>query len=292
MNTNLVVHQPLLSDSNLRELLQKAKYDLIDVDKAVKWKAYDNQLVLSGDRYYYKLYRKDRGSGYFFCKIREKLGEIYRNNFGIEWDVNTCVVDNMIYQIERREKLEVTDPLKITFCEIMQRWSRTLTKLERSLHLHEIVWSLPSELNIRTIKLMRDCVNDFGDYALTKNGDVVLLDDTDWFLAPIDKNGQWKRLQYSSYDCELDGEMYSFVPSNWSLYGNIAFELRKNERHNMWTLAKDIDHMKTDHDDIFSSREQMFNDNLSVLINPDTVKNLIAVDEDKISRNNRFYCIK
>ena len=281
----------LLQDQNLRSLLVKAKYDIHDIDNAVKWKSYDNQIVLRGENCYYKLYKKDYSVGYFFCLIREKLGEIYREKFGIKWEINTYVVDNTIYQIERREALEVATESKISFSDIMKNWSNTLSLLEKRIGLQDIVWSLPDELNIRKIKLVRDCVNDYKDYGLTRDGNVVLLDDTDWFLAPIDKSGNWVRLPYNVYNCELNGEMYGFAPSIWKHYGNISLEIRKNEKHNMWTLVKNMDLVANDNDSMMTSREQMLDDNISVLLDPSQNKSLIAFDEEELEVSSKFYLL-
>ena len=180
-----------------------------------KWKTYDNQVVVRSPNYYYKIYQNDRTAGTFFAKAREKLAEIYREDYGIYWEIRTFEdkETHTYFQIEQREPLEVCTPDKISYEDLFVDWSKTLEKLEKKLHFKELTYQLQEEIEgLKEVKLVRDCVNKFEDYAF-KNGHVILLDDSDWFIALIGKNNQWMRnVEFRTIPVMLDSQDYMFAP--------------------------------------------------------------------------------
>ena len=158
-----------------------------------KWKsnADNHQVVIRTNDYYYKVYETDYQSGLFLCEVREKLAEIYRS-WGLHWLIKTERRGNAIYQIEQRQKLPLADKNKISYKELLIDWSKTLVELESKLDLPKVKAQLKQKIpNLYQVKLVRDCVNKFEDYAIAPNGRIVLLDDADWFLALVDRDNNW-----------------------------------------------------------------------------------------------------
>lgn len=158
-----------------------------------KWKsdADNHQIVIRTPDYYYKVYETDYQSGMFTCEVREKLAQIYRS-WGIHWGVKTVRSGNALYQVEQRQALPVASADKILYKDLLIDWSKTLVELEQLLDLPKVKAQLkPKIKELAQIKLVRDCVNKYEDYAIAPNGRVVLLDDADWFLALVDKDNNW-----------------------------------------------------------------------------------------------------
>lgn len=167
--------------------------DSSETSSWTKWKsnADNHQVVIRTNNYYYKVYEVDYQSGLFLCEIREKLGQIYRE-WGLHWLVKTERRGNALYQIEQRQKLEVASKDKILYKDLLIDWSKTLIELESRLDLPKVKAQLKQKIpNLYQVKLVRDCVNKFEDYAIAPNGRIVLLDDADWFLALVDKDNNW-----------------------------------------------------------------------------------------------------
>lgn len=169
------------------------RIDYTESSQWTKWKsnADNHQVVIKTPNYYYKVYNVDFQSGLFLCEIREKLGEIYRS-WGLHWEVRTHLRDNGFIQIEQRQVLPVADKTKILYKDLLIDWSKTLLELEAALDLPKVGLQVKSAIKqLAQIKLVRDCVNKYEDYAIAPNGRVVLLDDADWFLALVDKANNW-----------------------------------------------------------------------------------------------------
>lgn len=166
----------------------------------VKWKSPDHQVVIQTPQYYYKLYEMVTDNDVFYFSVREQLADIYKQRYGIHWEIKTITDGNTQIQIEQREKLEViTDKSNIGFQQILLQWQDILEELEEKLLLPQLTRQMQEYIpNLDKIKLIRDCINKYPDYAI-KDNHIILLDDADWFLALIDKEGNWLEVEYNIY---------------------------------------------------------------------------------------------
>lgn len=189
----------------------------VSTDLWVKWKSQNSQIVLETPNYYFKIYNEDFSCGEFFCLIREKLGEIYREDYGILWNVKTFLYDNQCYQIEQREKLQVCNKDIMSFDDLMLNYKNNiLDKLEKKLLLPQITRQLQSSIpHLDSVKLIRECINKYEDYGITKSDKIVLLDDSDWFLALVDNEGRWIKSEFNVYDVLTPLKYRLFAPSNY-----------------------------------------------------------------------------
>ncbi len=202
-------------DSNLanRFITNIIEFEGKNPNNLYKWKDYDNQVVIRSDNYFYKIYQTTYTTQ-FFCAIREALAKIYREQFGLVWNTQTIYdkEKGSIYQIEQREKLEVCTPEKISYEDLFLDWSNTLELLEAELGLKEIELQLREYFpQMKRLKIVRDCVNKFEDYAF-KNGKIVLLDDADFFLAMVDKDGNWLNPTQNVINITYKGNDVLFAP--------------------------------------------------------------------------------
>ena len=237
-------------------------------DVWVKWKNYSNQVVIETPHYFYKIYNTDYTAGLFFSLVREKLAEIYRDEFHIKWDVITIKKENSIYQLEQREKLQVCNEDVIDYDDLMINWSNTLNRLEDKLILPKITKQLQDKIkNLYKIKLVRDCVNKYEDYAITKDGNIVLLDDADWFLALIDEDNNWISSEFNCYEILTNEGYKTFVPQNYyeviqdedELLSSIHIPINK------WIISQKNKQVKNEVLDFADKREQMLFNNIKVL---------------------------
>ena len=75
-------------------------------DGNIKFKSHDNQVVINGPEYFYKIYLKNSELDAFTKLIRKALGEIYEEEYGLHWKIQEQTIEHMSLQIEEREKVE------------------------------------------------------------------------------------------------------------------------------------------------------------------------------------------
>lgn len=157
----------------------------------VKWKSYNNQIVVGGKNHFYKIYEESKDSvGPFNSFVRNCLAKIYQD-LGIDWKIVTFERDGHIFDFEQRQPLDVFAPGDVAFTDVLLSFSKILDELEDMLEFDVILQQLKeydSFLGVQALKLLRFCVNKHIDYA-TFNGQVVLLDNADWMILLLDENG-------------------------------------------------------------------------------------------------------
>lgn len=160
--------------------------------KMTKIKNYEHQVVIESDDYYYKVYEDKKDIGVYKLEIRKRLAKIYQS-YGIHWKLLSFEKDNMIYTVEQRQKLKVCGD-EISCKQLLLGWKKTLDTLEKELRFKNIVMQIKDEYEelerLDSIKLIRECINKPDDYAYGPNNEIILLDDSDWFLTFVDKNGE------------------------------------------------------------------------------------------------------
>jgi hypothetical protein len=231
---------------------------------SVKWKDYEHQLVIGTKDYFYKVYTIDRHSGRFFEKIREKLAEIYREVFNIHWYVKTIENDGILYQVEQREILKVCSPEDLSFEELLLNWGKTLKILESKLKLKLIIKQIQETYpDVYDLKVIRDCINKFSDYAINRNNDIVLLDDSDWFLAMVDKDGNWlSKKPIIKNTISLVGESY-FAPLEIEPQ-NVPIKTILNEDITKWNIFTNEANLPS-LDLLESNEKRMLKENIKLL---------------------------
>ena len=236
-----------------------------------KWKNYANQVVIETPNYYFKLYEDDYLCGSFWSLIRSTLGEIYTKYFNILWDVNIIKQNSKIYTLERRQKLNVCIPNSILYADLLLNWSNTLKKLENELLLSEICQQLkPYIPELAELKLIRNCINKYADYAITEDNNIVLLDDSDWFIAMVDKNGKWLNSKFKGYNIISSLGETVFAPEGYFDKGSST---KHEEFANKWQIY--MENIKTTEIEgiLFDQREQMLKDNISLIFNQKLLPN-------------------
>lgn len=200
----------------------------------VKWKDYSNQVVIETERYFYKLYKMPADSGWFIAEARAILGELYRAR-GVHWEVTTIVDGSDIYQLEQREKLRVCDST-MDYGDILLSWNGIQQELEERMQLGLLTSQLKQHFpGLSCVKLIRDCANKFEDYAI-KDGQVYLLDDADWFLALVDKDGNWQSGMFDAYELEYPEGCFFTA---WDYYDRIENN-ELNVDINRWMVYKGL----------------------------------------------------
>ena len=232
-------------------------------DLWTKWKNYTNQVVIGTPNYYFKFYEDDYTSGTFFAEIRLKLAEIYREKFGIVWDVFKVEENGLVYTLERRQKLTVCEPSDISYADLLLNWSYTLQELEKRLLLPELCQQIqPYIPELAEVKLIRDCINKYKDYAITEDKNIVLLDDADWFLALVDKNGKWLRSKHRGYNVYTILGDTIFAPSKYFERVSVC---RADETENKWLIFMENENMEKIERTLFDWREQMLLNNIQLI---------------------------
>ena len=186
-----IVRESLNIDNALDVIGNYENNQELSQENPVKWKSYFNQVVVETEKFFYKIYEGDEADfGPFNSLIREKLANVY-SEMGIDWRVVTFIRDGNRYDFEQREKLKVATPADGSFAEILLSFSQVYDKVEESLEFNSILNQLKEFERFRDVcqlKLTRQCVNKYEDYAIF-NGQAVLLDDAEFYIAMVDKCG-------------------------------------------------------------------------------------------------------
>ena len=236
-------------------------------DLWVKWKNFSHQVVIETPNFFYKLYEEYNYEGFLNCKIREILAEIYKEN-GVFWNITTIQQGDKIYQIEQREKLQVCNEKLLSYEDLLLSWNKILLQIEEKLRLNKILPQLDVGSNIQMIKLIRDCVNKYEDYAL-KDGQVILLDDADWFLGLVDQEGNWVSSQYKSYEvATIFGVDFIFAPLDYKSrtyqdLTNLAYKL--NSPNNKWMLFPKLNHSNNLDTQLINEKDKLLNNTIKIL---------------------------
>ncbi len=166
-------------------------------DMLVKWKSYQNQIVVESDDFFYKIYeRPTRGLGSFNSLLRNCLAKIY-SDLGIYWRIISFEKDGQIFDFEQRQKLESSRDAFDNFGELLLSFSKILEKVENELGFSKVAETLRLHSDFKEldkIKLMRLCVNKFDDYAVYHN-QAILLDDADFYVVLVGANGEQIKLK-------------------------------------------------------------------------------------------------
>ena len=237
----------------------------LDPTKMVKWKTSEQQVVIRAKEYFYKIYKLQRPTDPFYEKVREYLGQIYEEEYGLHWKVKTLTLTDTgeKYQVEQREVLDIC-PDNMPFNQIFSDWRKTLDLLEKKLQLDKICVQLVDIFpKLYRVKLVRDCLNKSPDYGIDKNGNIILLDDSDWFLALVDKDGNWlEELADSVFIHTSYGE---FVFASQELNFNDV-EAKIGEHVTKWALYSKEEFPVENKDKFIDAREKMLQDNINFLV--------------------------
>ena len=162
-----------------------ASLENTDAEGFIKWKAYKHQVLFEGDDHFYKIYEESAtGAGPFYSLLRKTLADVY-SELGIEWNVISFERDGKIYDVEQRQKLKVATTDDGSFSDVFLSFSGILDEVEKRLEFDVILEQLKEKQEFRhltAIKLLRECVNKFEDYAILE-GQAILLDDAEFFIA-------------------------------------------------------------------------------------------------------------
>lgn len=199
------------------EILEKMKF--LDKDSHnYKFKIIANQVVVETPEYYYKIYIDYGDQGKYLLEIRRKLAEIYES-YGVHWKILYSYCDNRVITIEQREKLKLCD-YDITCKQLLLIWKKTIDKLVTLLKFNDILLQLkeksgiPELLEVDKILILKESLIKPEDYAYAPNGNVILLDDTDFFLVLAKNNGELVSIKNLNLDIMTTCGKMSFCSQN------------------------------------------------------------------------------
>ena len=228
-----------------------------------KWKNFVNQVVIETPNFYFKLYEDFYNTGCFLYEIRRNLAEIYQEKFNILWEINKVEANGKIYTFEKRQKLTVCTPNCMTYADLLLNWSHTLQELEKRLLLKEICEQLkPNIPCLAEIKLIRDCINKYADYAITEQNEIILLDDADWFLALVDKDGKWLSSRHRGYNIVSGLGETIFAPIDYFKENSIT---EIDELKNKWQIFVENENMDRLDSKLRDWREEMLMNNIQLI---------------------------
>lgn len=240
---------------------------------STKWKCSQNQAVFQTQNYFYKIYKNSYMED-FFIYIRQQLGKIYRQKYNIQWQIVLIKTPDSIFQIQKREKLKIASKDIISMQQLIKNWGNILKQLQKRLKLDLICKQLRQYQNFKDISqllLIRDCANNYNDYAILQNGQIILLDDTSFFIAMINEKGQWLYKHNQMIQC-------------LTKYGNRVFTMNKyvndinhdirhlNDKINKWNLYNfDYYNKKINKATLVNMRDKIIQNNIKILNN---IKNI------------------
>ena len=229
-------------------------------------------VVVQSDDYYYKIYENSIELGSFYSLIRRKLAEIYEKVYGINWKIFETVRNDKIYQIQQRSKLVECTEKDLSFEDLLLSWRKTQLLLEKSLGfsyiLDQISENYISNENTKPFKLkiMREAINKYEDYAFAPSGEVLLLDDDDWYIAVVDENGE--NIPGKNIAIPVDTEIgqMTFQAMRSAFYTNEGAKLEDlDEMMSKWMIFDQKDEKVDSGKSMYDKKEQMLHDNLKLL---------------------------
>lgn len=251
-------------------------------NRMTKIKNYEHQVVIESDDYYYKVYEDKKDVGVYKLEIRKRLAKIY-NSYGIHWVIMSFEKDGMIYTVEQREKLTVCGN-EISCKDLLLGWKKTLDILEKELRFDNITNQIKENYktltNLKEIKLIRECINKPNDYAYGPNGEIILLDDSDWFITLIDKNGE--KIYYRNFKLDV---ITTVGELTLSLNVKELFDIfvENDENTASYFLFKRTNEEKKVINKLINYRDKMIDDNIKLLSGIDLPDESFKYQDDYIN---------
>ena len=252
----------------------------LSASNPVKWKSYSYQVVVETNSYFYKIYENDEdGIGPINSRIRAELANVY-SNLGIEWNVISYSRDGNIYDFEQRQKLKVASQEDTPFGELLLNFSYILDEVEDALEFRSILQQLKAHSifsDVCQLKLVRQCINKYEDYAIYGNH-AILLDDAEFYIALADEQGRPVKIpnphsfpvstSYGNFlftNCNRgafqDGEESMKLPPHYEItHGWFLFkQLEKEEASNKMIERR----LETDNKIVLRQKKVLMNDQIS-----------------------------
>ena len=115
--------------------------------------------------------------------------------------------------------------------------------------------------------MIRECIPKYEDYAITKDGTIILLDDADWFLSMVDEEGEPFSIPNTYFEVISSFDYNSILcPCNWEELFEQNSDLGEIKKQaSRWIISKprpDILHLHTDLNDKY---EMTINDTIKIL---------------------------
>ena len=238
----------------------------------IKQQHHPHCVVVQSDDYYYKIYENSIELGSFYSLIRRKLAEIYEKVYGINWKIFETVRNDKIYQIQQRSKLVECTENDLSFEDLLLSWRKTQLLLEKSLSfsyiLDQISENYISNGNRKPFKLkiMREAINKYEDYAFAPSGEVLLLDDDDWYIAVVDENGENIPGKNTAISIDTEIGQMTFQAMRSAFYTNEGAKLEDlDEMMSKWMIFDQKDEKIDSGKSMYNKKEQMLHDNLKLL---------------------------
>lgn len=146
------------------------------------------------DKYNYRIYIDYTDCGIYLLEIRKKLSEIYKS-YGIHWEISYVINDFRIITIEEREKLDKCNERDISCDELLLNWKSTLDVLSEKLDLKSILSQISEKITTyrrieaKNLILIRDKLVVASDYAISKEGKIILLEDMNFVFCITNYKG-------------------------------------------------------------------------------------------------------
>lgn len=176
------------NDNNLTELAKKNFSEHSHVVKESK-----GCLVLEDSDYFYKIKAKRVSQKSAFEEIvTQAFVQVYQD-FGLDWELYTIEDELGNFLVERRQKLEVFKEGDCSFDELISKSSDVKRLVENKLEFPRLMAQLrlaEKFEHIQKLTLIREAEDDYSDFAVYENN-VILLGNSNYFIAPIDARGVW-----------------------------------------------------------------------------------------------------
>ena len=232
--------------------------------------AKDDHIIFEGCDFFYKvnIFNKECSisSMYdFYLIVLQAFAEEYKK-LGLDWSITRTSTEKNKYIIERREKIEVCDPNRISYEDVIKNNAITKQKVYKKLQfpylLSEIVQFEGNE-SVSKIVLARFCEEDVTDFGIYKNR-VIQFGNSGMFLALYKEGGKTLHSpNFSIFPIALDYGTFCFAPrykvsassyitrvntpeTKWWLYDDqllkeIQSDILNYEKYNKVSFSKNIE---------------------------------------------------
>lgn len=215
----------------------------------VKFKSHDNQVVINSPEYFYKIYLKNSELDAFTKLIRQALGEIYRDEYNLHWEIHEKTIDHITMQVEEREKVQVCENIKEEI--LLDALNDIIKKIEKKFNNFEFIKQylkthLPIIYTRYDIHLIRDCIVKNLDYGITKDNKIILLDDADWKLVFVEKkNSELSFVNIPTILLEYNNQQFYFCryETDDDIKGLVYNDNGHRSSYEFWLFGTNFDYI-------------------------------------------------
>ena len=236
----------------------------------------NNCMVVETNDWFYKIRKQNKLEPiYAFQQIVAKAFAKEYALMGLKWKAFEVSGPKGTFSVEKREKLRVLKPGDLPFSEVLKKSNAVKRNVETRLEFPYLTALIRADGQLKhaeKVVLVSSAENNYDDYALSSNGDVVILGTSQFFLGLVNHLGGFERCAVLepilvSLDCG------SFYFDNYETFSSNTFiATLANPEGKFWLFPESVGNIAQVKAHFTKEFENHLAQNLKVLANKEMVK--------------------